>query len=180
MKISVPKVTMKWKTAPLKKWLLIVPDPITVILLSVITLCLYHCQGGLLHYRTSTLLSPNNYQNRASPQNLTNYRAWRKRENQNHHWGETVLIKMHPPPACSIYIYIYIYMHMYVYICIHTHVPLSVAIWKYTWNICTFCFLKTKGVYISICFSNCNVFENREYIYLCQPVERVCLLALRL
>ena len=101
-------------------------------------------------------------------------------KNQNHHWGETVLIKMHPPPACSIYIYIYIYMHMYVYIGIHTHVPLSVAIWKYTWNICTFCFLKTKGVYISICFSNCNVFENREYIYLCQPVERVCLLALRL
>ena len=101
-------------------------------------------------------------------------------KNQNHHWGETVLIKMHPPPACSIYIYIYIYICTCMYIYVYTHVPLSVAIWKYTWNICTFCFLKTKGVYISLCFSNCNVFENREYIYLCQPVERVCLLALRL
>lgn len=94
-------------------------------------------------------------------------------KNQNHHWGETVLIKMHPPPACSIYIYAHVCIYMYT----HTR---SLAIWKYTWNICTFCFLKTKGVYISLCFSNCNVFENREYIYLCQPVERVCLLALRL
>ena len=36
-------------------------------------------------------------------------------KNQNHHWGETVLIKMHPPPACSIYIYICTCMYIYVY-----------------------------------------------------------------